>query len=238
MWESLYPKIKSYCTSENTHRKESSWERPYPEVQAHCTLESESVVQLCLLKANFVNKTFKKYVMTSGLKRGVSLFSSQASPKSYKEKRGRIVNLCIWNPAERATRGWRNQATSARRFQRKESGQGCRRETGKGASPSFRLCLECKTIKIHNNCNGGQEQVGCFLDSFGVSWETGRGLDEALLRQAVFAESILYSWEEQLAGPGEREGSVLRRNPAAAPIDWLRRSQVRKNYQMENKSNC
>lgn len=57
-----------------------------------------------------------------------------------------------------------------------------------------------------------------------VSGETGRGLNKEVLRQAIFAESSLYLWEEQLVGIGEREGSVLVKNPTAAPIYWFWRS--------------
>lgn len=76
MWKSLYPKIKPYCTSENTYRKESLWERPHPEVKAHFTLESKAIMSVMFPEEKVYLLTFKKYVLTFGLIMGnkVSLF--------------------------------------------------------------------------------------------------------------------------------------------------------------------
>lgn len=44
MWESLYPEVQPYCSSENTHWKEGSWEKSHPEIKAHWALKGKATV--------------------------------------------------------------------------------------------------------------------------------------------------------------------------------------------------
>lgn len=93
MWESLYPKIQPYCTSENPYRKKGPRERPDPEVKAHGTLGSKVSVRYPegkLCQFNILNVRILTSGLNTGSKVGLSSFHLSFHPRATGEKEAEV----------------------------------------------------------------------------------------------------------------------------------------------------